>query len=197
LVLCLGRLFPGKGQHYLLQSLAKVREARPDVHALIVGWEDTSRGQGGFRDRLVSIISAAGLQDNVVLAPARPEAPALMAAADIVAVPSTDDPCPLTVLEGMASGKPIVGFASGGIPEELGEVDGALVRVGDVDALADSILKLIDDPTLRGSIGGRNRERAASRFPEPRLAEDVAAIYDAILGRGPRMEHRAPSSLSV
>ena len=184
LVLCLGRLFPRKGQHYLLRSMAKISEGFGDAHTLIVGWED-SRSGGRFQDLLHSIIRENGLDNRAIVAPARPGAPLMMAAADIVAAPSTEDPCPLTVLEAMATGKPVVGFRSGGIPEELGDDDGVLVEVGDEHALADALRKLLADPQLRASIGERNRRRAEVSHYESRLALDVAEIYESILGARP------------
>lgn len=184
LVLCLGRLFTGKGQHYLLRAMGKLRDEYPDARTLIVGWEQAERGvPGSFRQLLHSIIRETGLEGRAIVADARPGAPQMMAAADIVAVPSTNDPCPLTVLEAMASGKPVVGFRSGGIPEELGEDDGVLVPVADEAGLADALRRLIADPGLRSTMGKRNRRRAESHFHESRLAHDVSLIYDNILGR--------------
>jgi glycosyltransferase involved in cell wall biosynthesis len=184
LVLCLGRLFPGKGQHYLLRSMAKIKNDFPDAYTLIVGWED-SRSSGRFQELLHSIIRETGLGNRAIVAPARPGAPLMMAAADVVAAPSTDDPCPLTVLEAMATGKPVVGFLSGGIPEELGNDDAVLVEVGDERALANALSRLLADRELRASIGTRNRRRAEAGHYESRLAQDVADIYESILGHRP------------
>lgn len=89
--------------------------------------------------------------------------PRVLAQADIHVVPSRwEDPCPLTVLEGMATAQATVGSACGGVPEIIGN-DGFLFDRDDVDGLASRLRVLIENPELRCSYGARARKRAAQR----------------------------------
>ncbi len=193
LVVLLARLFPWKGQGDLIEAIARVREQVPSVRALIIGWDDVRRSDGTpYSETLRARRAALGLEDVVVIDKARPEAPEIMAAADIVAVPSTEDPCPLTVLEAMASGKPVVGYRSGGISEELGARNAEwIVEPGDIDGLAERLLRLAQDAGLRASVGRRNRERAEHYFYEPRLAADYGRAYRELLDKT-----RAPKAIA-
>ncbi len=103
-----------------------------------------------------------GVADTVVFtgAASRAEIPVLMAAADVVAVPSIRhggyvDGLPNVALEAMAAGKPVVGSRVGGIPELVRDGDnGLLVPEKDPRALADALLALARDPGLRQRLGG-------------------------------------------
>lgn len=183
LVLCLGRLFAGKGQLHLVRALGLIKDEAPQLRALIVGWEDTRHDAGrSYRDAVLEAIRALDLEDRVIVDAARPEAPQMMAAADIVAVPSVNDPCPLTVLEAMASGKPVAAFRSGGIPEELGGDAETLVDSCGHEELAQVLVRLARDASLRTRLGERNRRRAKTLFSEERLAADVSEVYQRVLG---------------
>lgn len=183
LVVCLGRFFPGKGQLYLTQAMELTRGENPQLKALVIGWDERNRMPGGrsYKEEVAQYCQELGLEGTVIMDEARPDAPEIMAAADIVAAPCTDDPFNLTVLEGMATAKPVVGFRSGGIPEVGGD-DGAaiLVEPGDVEGLARAILDLTGDPEGRRDRGRRARRRAENQFYEARLAEEVMQIYQRV-----------------
>ena len=166
----------------------------PELRCLLVGWEDP-RYRGPFRSygaELRHIAEQERLGDSLIISPPRPEAPQLMAAADIVALPSVGDPCPLVVMEAMATGKAVIGADSGGIPEEVVDgVTGFLVPPGSVEALADRIVTLARDADLRARMGRAARRRAEACFDEARLAAEFAPIYEALAGRSSARNHRA------
>ena len=90
----------------------------------------------------------------------RSRLPELLRTADILVVPSRwDDPCPLTVGEGLATGLPVVASRIGGIPEIVGPTS-RLVPPGDPVALAAALAALADDPALRSRVGAEGREWA-------------------------------------
>jgi len=184
LVVCLGRFLTGKGQLFLARAMRHVAASAPQARALMIGWDDRryTVGNRSYREQVAAYVAEQGLGGVVMLGEPRPEAPEIMAAADIVAQPAIGDPCPLTVLEAMASGKPIVAFRSGGIPEEVGSDGRALlVEPGDEMALAEAIGWLARHPESRRAMGRANRERAVRQFYPERLAEEVSAVYERLL----------------
>jgi glycosyltransferase involved in cell wall biosynthesis len=102
-----------------------------------------------------------GLRDSVIIAPARPDTPELIAAADIVALRSINEPFGLVIVEAMAVGRPVIGANAGGIPEIIvdGET-GLLVPPKSPVALAAKLVLLANDP---GCVLGMPSGRGASR----------------------------------
>lgn len=104
--------------------------------------------------------------------------------ADIVVVPSCwGDAYPLSVIEAMSAGKPVVATDVGGIPEEIGtEECGILCKPGDSRALADQLELLIKEPSMRTRIGANARERAEKLFTEKRFYREVIFSLVADMG---------------
>ncbi len=105
---------------------------------------------------------------------------------DVFVLPSRMDPCPLAVLEAMASGLPVVASRVGGIPEEVGEDGGLLVDAEDVDGIAAAVVRLAHQPDLRASLGAAGRRRVEQLFTLERQAEGIDAAYRAALAGAER-----------
>ena len=196
LALQLGRIIQQKRQEDVVRAFAIARKQVPNLRCLLVGWEDL-RYDGpfpGYKAELEHIAAAAGLGDSLIIADPRPDAPQVVAAADIVVMPSVEDAWNLAVTEAMASGKPVIGSDSGGIPEQVVEgVTGYLVPLYDPETLARRMVALASDPQLRAQMGNFARQRAESLFDETHLAADFEPIYtEMVKGRGPM-----PDALSV
>jgi glycosyltransferase involved in cell wall biosynthesis len=105
---------------------------------------------------------------------------------DVFVLPSRMDPCPLAVLEAMASGLPVVASRVGGIPEEVGDDGGLLVEPEDVDGFAAAVVRLAAEPGLRASLGAAGRRRVERLFTLERQAEGIDAAYRvALAGKAP------------
>jgi glycosyltransferase involved in cell wall biosynthesis len=103
--------------------------------------------------------------------------PRMLARADVHVVPSRwEDPCPLTVLEGMATGQATVGSSCGGVPELIGN-EGFLFERDDVGGLEARLRVLLENPELRSSYGERARDRALQR-PWSRVFDEFAEIVN-------------------
>jgi glycosyltransferase involved in cell wall biosynthesis len=168
-----GRLVPEKGHAHLLRALQELRERGVFPKLLIVG-------DGPLRERIESMVSDAGLHDQVDLVPAVPheELLRLVRNADIMVVPSTHEGWPLTPAEAMALGRPVIASDVGGISEMIEhEVSGLLVRPGDPSALAAAILRLAGDDRLRRDLGAAGQDRIKSCCLPSAIAERLLAIY--------------------
>jgi glycosyltransferase involved in cell wall biosynthesis len=169
------RLAPVKGQRELIRALADL----PGAQLVLVG-VDIERG-GAYRAELEEEARRAGIAERVHFAGQRDDVPALLAGADVYALPSHAEGMPLTILEAMAQARPVVATRVGGSAEVVldGET-GVLVDAGDVGALALALRELLADPERRRRLGDAGRRRVAEHFSAARTAERVLAVYDAV-----------------
>jgi glycosyltransferase involved in cell wall biosynthesis len=156
LVVAVGRLKAPKDFPTLVRALGRLPAG--SFEAMIVG-------DGPDLPRLEEAIRSGGLSDAVRLARERHDVPRLLAAADVFVLASRSEGHPVSVLEAMAAGLPVVASRVGGVPEQVvdGET-GLLVDPGDPEPLAAALERLTDDPALRRRLGAAGRARAEERF---------------------------------
>jgi len=172
----IGRIEPDKGGDKLIRALRKAREDGAGLHLLIVG-ERTP-----YRKDLERQAARLGLSGTVTFAGYREDIPGVMSSVDILALPSRTEAFGRVLIEAMACGKPVVAFAVDAVPEIVEDgVTGLLVPFGDVDALADAMRKLADDPALRLRMGEKGRERVREYFSLREHARRVELLYEEIL----------------
>lgn len=172
-LLAVGNLIERKGHMVLLQSLALLHHA-----GCSVPWRLIIAGEGPERRRLEDFLRENGLEERVHLAGYRSDVGNLQAAADILVMPSLWEGLPLAVLEGMYAANAVVGSSISGIPEAVRDgVEGFLVPPGDAHALAAALRTLLEDDSLRESMGEAARERARTRFSIERMVDDYEALY--------------------
>lgn len=180
----ISRLFHWKGHTELLKALALVKERTPRFRLLLVGEDDprATPGRGSYTSELKALAQELGLTDHVVFTGFRKDVKELLAASDVYAMPSFEEPCAVAFLEAMAMAKPIVALESGGTSQLVDQGKaGFLARPGDISALADYLALLIEQPALRQSMGIYARERVKQYFTPQRLANDVEQVYRSIL----------------
>lgn len=174
LAVCVARLSPLKGHDFLLRAWPAVLRQVPDARLAIVG-------DGPLRDHLFASHPIAS--DQSVLWVGASTTPALyMCAAEVVVTPSRAEGMALVPLEAMASGRPLVAFAGGGMRESIGDA-GTVLEVGDTTGLAREIAARLTDSDLAAREGRRGRERAVSRFDSRRVADSMAALVVELVGR--------------
>jgi glycosyltransferase involved in cell wall biosynthesis len=181
-IACAARLFRGKGQDDVIRALPDVCKEFPDVRVLIIGSDDRQAMRTSFTDELKMLAADLGVSANVIFTGQRPDMPALMAACDVFALPSGEEPFGLVFLEAMAMKKPVVAVDNGGTPEvvEHGK-SGLLSMYGDAPALAANLRLLLRDPALRTRMGEYGRQRVEARFTAGRMAADTADVYASLL----------------
>ena len=125
-----------------------------------------------------AVLREAGLGDRLRLLGYREDVAALLAAADIFVLPSHFEGLPMSVIEAMLCGLPVVATDIRGPREQVVEGDtGLLVPMGDAGALRDAIARLAADPDLRHRMGEAGRDRAVELFDETKT---VAHALDAL-----------------
>ena len=162
-VMFVGRMIADKGPDVLVEAVRLL--GRGDILVTLVGSAgfDAHARPTPFERAILD--AARELGDRLQVRPfvPRPLVPGLLREADVIVVPSRwPDPCPLTVLEGMATGAAVVGSAIGGIPEQL-DGAGLMITAGDPKALAEVVGALADDEQLRRRIGAACRAQALAR----------------------------------
>jgi glycosyltransferase involved in cell wall biosynthesis len=181
LVVLVGRLHPAKGQLDLVEAAPDLLGRRPEAHIVLVGGEDP--WQPTYAARVRERIAALRLRDRVLLAGHRDDAQAIVAAADVLLVPSGPDErgmgregFGLAGVEALAAGTPVVAYADGAVPEVLGDA-AVLVPPGDRTALAAETAALLGDPGRRAALAAAGRERFERRYRIEVTAAAMAARY--------------------
>ena len=174
-----GLLSERKGVTVLGRAWPTVCTAHPDAHCLFVGPD------GGDEGELRKTIRRQGFERSVTLTGSRRDIADVLAASDIFVMPSLADPLPVSVLEAMSVGLPVVATRSGGCEEMVvdGET-GLLVSPSDPGALAAAIGVLLSDPERARRMGERGRERFWSRFRVDRHVDDFVSIMTECASRG-------------
>jgi len=145
---------------------------------------DDLKGNGATRLEAEEHVRTRGMASSVHFLGFRPDAPRLISAFDVVAVPSHVEPLGNATLEAMAAARPVVGSRVGGIPEMVVDgVTGLLVPPGDVEALSGAIGSLIQNPARLDAFGKAARTRAETHFSLPVHAERLQGIYDEIIAQ--------------
>jgi glycosyltransferase involved in cell wall biosynthesis len=165
---------PNKGQVYLLEALQRVRQAMPDVRAILVG-------QGPLESHLRQVVRRLGLGETVIFAGYRPDAPRIASAFDVFVLSSVNEGLSIALIEAMAQARPSVVTNAGGLPEVLRDgVEGLVVPIRDTRALAGGILALLGNPDLRNRMGEAARRRA-QQFDISRAIHRMEEVYAELL----------------
>jgi glycosyltransferase involved in cell wall biosynthesis len=154
----------------------------PDPFFVVLG--DDLKNGGATRRAMEARVSALGLSERFKFLGFRKDAPRLVQAFDVIAVPSHVEPLGNATLEAMAAGRPVIGTRVGGIPEMVvdGET-GALVPPSDPRTLADAIARVVHDTQLRSAMSHAARERAREGFGIDVHGQRLQSCYDRLLSR--------------
>jgi len=174
-IVYLGALGQRKGTADLLTALASPALTSLDWQADIAGNGDVAMYQ--------TLATTLGLAHRVTLPGwvSAETAQSLLAAGDILVLPSYAEGLPVAVLEAMAAGLAVITTPVGAIPDLVldGET-GFLVNAGDIDALTDRLVRLVADPALRQSLGAEGRRRIEASFTIEAAAANIAKLYQEV-----------------
>lgn len=176
----IGRICPWKGQHIFLHAAALVRERFDDVQFVIVG--SALFGETEYERQLHQLPDRLGIADLVTFTGFRTDVYKVIDEMDLIVHASTiGEPFGQVIIEGMAAGKPIVATNGGGVPEIVDDgKTGILIPMGNIQAMAEAISRILDDPAAAIKMGERGRERVREHFTIDQTARKVEQIYQLI-----------------
>jgi glycosyltransferase involved in cell wall biosynthesis len=171
-----GYLHPLKGQVELVEAVPRILEQRPGARFLLVGGEDPSVRE--YAAQVRSRVEELGLGASVSFLGHREDAIEVMRACDAVVVPTLGrgEGFGLVGVEAMAVERPVVGYATGALPEVVGEC-ALLVPPGERDGLGDAVVRVLADADLRGRLVRCGSARVRERFALDRWAAGMVEAY--------------------
>ncbi len=190
LVGIVGRLSQVKNHDMLLKAAAKLFEEAPElgqhVHFVVIG-------DGELHDELESRAEELALSDKVTFASFRSDVVSLYTEFDLVAWTSLNEGTPLTMIEAMRAGCPVVSTEVGGVIDLLGARTpsasgtaftlwdhGATVPTRDIRAFTDALRYLLQQPDLRRDMGARAQSFVQTHFSKERMIEELETLYRAL-----------------
>jgi glycosyltransferase involved in cell wall biosynthesis len=173
LVLVPARLHEQKGHRYLLPAIREV----PGAHFALAG-------DGPERASLEALARELGIETRVSFLGHRDDMPDLLAAADVVVLPSLYEGLPISLLEAMGAAKPVIATRIGGTDELITSGhDGLLVEPKDSQALATAVRSMLSDPDLARQLAARARQTVIERFSAQSMCDRVSQVYGELLAR--------------
>jgi glycosyltransferase involved in cell wall biosynthesis len=169
------RLAPWKGQHVLLQAIAKL----PGVHGVIVG--DALFGESDYAARLRALAAELGIAERVHFLGHRSDVPKVMHAVDVMVHPSVDpEPFGRTLVEAMLARVPVIATDTGAASDILeGGKAGTLVRPNDADAIAAAIARVLADPAMGSQLDYAAR-RATTHYGVAQMLSSVSDLIQRV-----------------
>ncbi|MEP7273159.1 MAG: glycosyltransferase family 4 protein [Acidobacteriota bacterium] len=179
LLIC-ARMHPEKGYEYLFDAMPRIR-SRTDRRVILL-----VAGRGTFEAEYRTRVRDLGCEEDVKFIGFRKDVPDLMAAADLVVLPSVAEAFGLVLTEALYLGTPVVASRVGGIPEIVNDgVDGVLVPPENSEALADAIIDLLHDPARRTQMSGAGRAKVVEKFQFDKMVRSYEAVYEELLIASP------------
>jgi len=178
LVGIVARLVPIKNHRLFLQAAQVVAEAVPQARFLVVG-------DGELREELEAYACDLGLDGKILFTGWRRDLARLYADLDVVALTSINEGTPVSLIEALAAGVPVVATAVGGVPDVVVEGEtGYLVEAGDVEGMAEAIIELLRNPKKAREMGMAGRKAVYPKFSAQTLIANVEGLYAQLLRNG-------------
>jgi glycosyltransferase involved in cell wall biosynthesis len=171
----IGRMTAVKRTDDVLVAFKRLRDEGVDAVLCMVG-------DGPDRQDLERRAHELGIVRDTLFLGYQEDVAPFYAAFDALVLPSSNEGTPVSAIEALAAGRPVVATRVGGVPDVVQEGDdGFLVEPGATDDLADRLAQLARDPELRERMGRAGRERVLPRYAVERLVDDVDRLYRSLL----------------
>jgi glycosyltransferase involved in cell wall biosynthesis len=179
IIIAAGRIDPSKGHQALLEAFQLLGVRVPEARLVVCGASTT---RDGYEQQVRARADQLRVSDRVTFAGSRPDLPALFAGADVMCLPTENEPFGLVFLEAMAAGLPTVAYRSGGVPEIIQHgKTGFLLEVGDVPGMARRLQELLENPELAERMGAAGKQRATCDFEPRHIAKRWAELVRGAL----------------
>lgn len=190
-ILFLANLWRRKGIFTLLDAFARVTREVPNCRLTIAG-------AGGEQAEVERRVAASPFRDRIELlgAVSREQTPELMRHCTLYCLPAYGEPFANSVLEALASGKPVVATNAGGIKEMIPDGGGRKVSPGDAEALADALIEVLQSPELQAEMGRCNRRKAEQFFAWERVIDRLEGVYENLIAAEPQPQQAQSPQLS-
>ena len=167
-----------KGHKFLIKAASLVCNNFPSAKFLLIGDE----GDGTIKKEIEDLIAESGLGENIRLLGFRKDVNRLLQIIDIFVLSSTSEGLPLSVIEAMASSKPVVATNVGGLPEiVVPDKTGYLVEPQNADALAEKLIFLLKDKALRTRMGLAGRKVVEEKYSFQTMITNYQNLYEELL----------------
>ncbi len=171
----IGRMTAVKRTDDVLLAFKRLRDEGVDAVLCLVG-------DGPDRLQLERRAHELGVMRDTLFLGYQEDVAPFYAAFDALVLPSSNEGTPVSAIEALAAGRPVVATRVGGVPDVVEEgKDGFLVEPGATEELADRLGQLARDPALREQMGRAGRERVLPRYAVDRLVDDVDRLYRSLL----------------
>ena len=170
-----GRMTGVKATGAVLEIVRVARERGVDAVLCMVG-------DGPDREGLERLAHELGIARHCYFVGYQSDVAGYYRLFDAFLLPSVNEGTPVSAIESLASGTPVVANRVGGVPDVVRDgVDGFLVEPGDIEAAAERLAMLAADPALRARLGESGRARVLARYSVSRLVDDVDRLYRSLL----------------
>ncbi|MGR3174885.1 MAG: glycosyltransferase [Candidatus Scalindua sp.] len=166
-----------KGIKYLLESASLLLQSRNDISFLLVG-------EGALKEELKILSTDLKIEKNVIFTGERSDIPEILSLTDIFVLPSLREGMPLSILEAMDCGKPIIATNVGGVPEIVKDgVNGILVSPKDPEALYSAMNELLDDRKRQEKMGRNGKRVCNESFSSKTMVGKIEDLYDFLINK--------------
>jgi glycosyltransferase involved in cell wall biosynthesis len=170
-----GRMTAVKDTGAVLEIVRALKDRGVDAALCMVG-------DGPDRERLEQVAHELGIARSCFFVGYQPDVAGFYRLFDAFLLPSVNEGTPVSAIEALATGTPVVANRVGGVPDVVRDgLDGYLVASGDVEGAAGKLALLASDPALRQRLGESGRARMLGRYSVARLVDDVDRLYRALL----------------
>jgi glycosyltransferase involved in cell wall biosynthesis len=176
IIISVGHLYPTKGHSQLIKVADLIRKKLENFVVLVVGDGDIKE-----RIKLENLISQLKLKNYVKLLGRRDDVIELLTIADCFVLLSYEDPFPGAFIEALHCGVPVIGYNIGGIPEIVSPEVGFLVPPFDICLVAEKIVELLTNETIRKQMALKAKEYSKEKFSFERMVNNVERIYFSLV----------------
>jgi glycosyltransferase involved in cell wall biosynthesis len=168
-----GRFVEQKAQHHIIEIARRLVPTLPNLRFALIGWGDREA-------ELRALVAAYGLEAHVRFLVRRADVPDLLMASDVYLSVSDWEGMPLSMIEAMAAGLPVVSTDVEGIRALLDSSNGVLAPIGDVDALSEGVRRMVEDEVGRLQRGAESRARAEAQFSQEVMCRRLLGVLDEV-----------------